>query len=231
VIWYKYNMHIYLITNTFTNKKYVGKTIQKVENRFQQHIRYSKKHNTKLSNAIKKYGKNTFIVEILETCNTEKDLNEREVYWISKILPEYNMTLGGEGAACGENHPFYGKNLTNEHKQKISLSLTGTKKEKMLDNQKHKISQSLSGENHPFYGKKRPEHSLKMSGKNNPFYGKNHSEEVKSKMAKTYIFKNPNGESVTIKNLTEFSQKNNLNCSLMVSVYKGRRKQHKGWSL
>jgi ribosomal protein L31 len=72
------------------------------------------------------------------------------------------MTLGGEGAACGENHPFYGKNLTNEHKQKISLSLTGTKKEKMLDSQKHKISQSLSGENHPFYGKKRPEHGMKI---------------------------------------------------------------------
>jgi group I intron endonuclease len=59
-------MHIYLITNTCTNKKYVGKTIQKVENRFQQHIRYSKKHNTKLSNAIKKYGKKTFVIEILE---------------------------------------------------------------------------------------------------------------------------------------------------------------------
>ena len=224
-------MHIYQITNTITNKKYVGKTIQKVEKRFQQHIRYSKKHNTKLSNAIKKYGKDNFIIEILETCDDEKHLNEREIYWILKILPEYNMTLGGEGVSCGKNHHFYGKNLTIDHKQKISLSLTGIKKEKMLDSQKYKISQSLSGKNHPFYGKKRPEHSLKMSGKNNPFYGKNHSEEVKSKMAKTYIFKNPNGESVTIKNLTEFSQKNNLNCSLMVSVYKGRRKQHKGWSL
>ena len=122
-------MKIYQITNTINNKKYVGKTVQKVQSRFQQHIRYSKKHNTKLSNAIKKYGKNNFVVKVIETCKTKNELNEREIYWISKILPEYNMTSGGEGAACGEKHPFYGKSLTNEHKKKISFSLSGIKKE------------------------------------------------------------------------------------------------------
>jgi group I intron endonuclease len=224
-------MHIYQITNTITDKKYIGKTIQKVEDRFQQHIRYSKKHNTKLSNAIKKYGKNNFIIQILESCDNEKDLIEKEIYWISILLPEYNMTPGGEGAACGKNHPYYGKNLSLEHKQKISQSLIGTKKPQMSIEQKQKISQSLTGEKHPMYGKKRPEQSIKMLGENNPFYGKTHSNEFKDKMSKTYIFKNPNGENILIKNLTEFCNNNNLNCSLMVSVSKGRRKHHKGWSL
>lgn len=49
--------------------------------------------------------------------------------------------------------------------------------------------------------------------------------------AKTYIFKNPNGEIQRIYNLSKFCKDNNLTNSNMYSVMKGLRISHKGWTL
>ena len=38
-----------------------------------------------LKDAIKKYGRDNFTVEILENCKTKELLNDREKYWIKKI--------------------------------------------------------------------------------------------------------------------------------------------------
>ena len=49
--------------------------------------------DTYLYRAIRKYGKENFTIEILD----EEYSNEKEIYWISKLKPEYNMTKGGDG--------------------------------------------------------------------------------------------------------------------------------------
>ena len=47
-------------------------------------------------NALRKYGRNNFLWEIIE--ETKKDNNgEREIYWIDTLKPQYNATLGGDG--------------------------------------------------------------------------------------------------------------------------------------
>lgn len=49
---------------------------------------------------LKKYGKDSFIIELLEECEVTL-LNERECFWINKLdtfKNGYNMTLGGEGS-------------------------------------------------------------------------------------------------------------------------------------
>jgi hypothetical protein len=106
---------IYIITNTINNKKYIGQTLshRKNHNRYRPfgYIRRFKDHisealcNTKknqctyLNQAIRKYGKDVFIVELIETCPIEL-LDEKEIYQISNhnsLYPNgYNLTIGGK---------------------------------------------------------------------------------------------------------------------------------------
>jgi group I intron endonuclease len=91
---------IYQITNNINGKRYIGKTSKpSVLDRWKTHISDSKRSNTKLYNAIKKYGIESFTIDIFEcTGNISREkLNEREKYWIEVLEPEYNMTKGGDG--------------------------------------------------------------------------------------------------------------------------------------
>lgn len=101
------NGTIYVITNLNNNKKYVGLTIKTAEQRFEEHISNSSKGmNTILCKAIRKHGRENFIVEVLETkIDNAEELKEREKYWIKELDTYsftgghgYNMTIGGDGA-------------------------------------------------------------------------------------------------------------------------------------
>lgn len=100
-------MVIYLITNKVTGFKYVGQTrFSSAERRYKQHLSHaysvSKKHkrHTKLYEAVRKYGKEAFEVSTLEEVETLEELNNREVFWISKLGTKhpfgYNLTCGGD---------------------------------------------------------------------------------------------------------------------------------------
>lgn len=91
---------IYIITNLVNQKTYIGKTTKTIEHRWKIHVTDSKRHKSKLYNAMNKYGYENFIIEVFEECHQEisKDkLNEREKYWINVLEPDYNMTKGGDG--------------------------------------------------------------------------------------------------------------------------------------
>ena len=82
-------MHfIYLTTNTINGKRYVGKTNGKNPKYLGSGLN--------LDRAIKKYGIENFVREILEEAD-ESVINEREVFWIAKLKPEYNIAEGGSG--------------------------------------------------------------------------------------------------------------------------------------
>lgn len=88
---------IYKITNKVNGKSYIGQTRYTLEFRWKQHIH--KKDNTYFHNAIHKYGKDNFSLEILEECE-HKDLDSREIFYIAKFntfSEGYNLTLGGGG--------------------------------------------------------------------------------------------------------------------------------------
>lgn len=100
------NGKIYKITNKINNKVYVGQTTQSLKERFQRHCwgttNNDKHHfNMAIKQAIKKYGKENFIIELIEEVETAK-LDEREVYWISfydSYNNGYNCTKGGQNGA------------------------------------------------------------------------------------------------------------------------------------
>lgn len=116
-------MFIYQITNKINGKRYVGKTTKSsVLDRWKSHLVDSKKNNTKLYNAIKKYGADNFSIDVFEQTGavSREKLNERERYWIEVLEPEYNMTKGGDG---GWIHDQTGKTW----KIKDTTNMHGTK--------------------------------------------------------------------------------------------------------
>ena len=102
---------IYRATNKINGKFYIGRTsYDKLYKRINSHIWYSKhkKCNIPFPNALKKYGKENFEWEILEECEN-KDMGSREIYWINRLSPKYNATLGGDGGTSGRPCPEHVK--------------------------------------------------------------------------------------------------------------------------
>lgn len=104
---------IYKITNISNGKIYVGQAVSHIlnhkryrpyghEGRFRCHISeaFSSKKNQShyLNNAIRKYGVNDFVVELLECCEIDKS-DEREIHYIKELnslFPNgYNLKNGG----------------------------------------------------------------------------------------------------------------------------------------
>lgn len=96
--------YIYCITNLINNKRYVGKTVSSIEERFKEHIHDSQKdrcNKRPLYSAFTKYGIENFIIEELECVECDLELSNREIYWIKELETYgkhgYNATKGGDG--------------------------------------------------------------------------------------------------------------------------------------
>ena len=92
---------LYLVTNTATGKTYVGITKHKnVMRRFSEHWCAAKKklHNGAFYKALIKYPRDCFEMKILSEHPTRQEAFAAEVAYIAEHKPEYNSTLGGDGA-------------------------------------------------------------------------------------------------------------------------------------
>ena len=104
-----YMTGIYMIKNKLNNKIYVGQS-SNIENRWWKHKSFLNKnthHNKRLQEDWNKYGKENFMMKILEECPNSL-LNEREIYWINHFNSfenGYNLNIGGTGIN-GYKHTF-----------------------------------------------------------------------------------------------------------------------------
>ena len=168
----------WIINDKGVEKSYIGITTQELNKRWMNGKGYTA---PKFRYAIDKYGWNNFNHEILETIHGEtketiiEELKQLEVKYIAlydSFLKGYNGTEGGDHVELrrGENHPLYGKKLSEEHKKKFE----------------HK------GEKNPMYGKTHSEETKRkigeavkehfaINGHPKGMLGKHHSEEHKRK--------------------------------------------------
>lgn len=101
-------MIVYKTTNLINGKIYIGQD----RNNNPSYLGSGKK----LKRAITKYGRENFIKETLETCAFEEELNEREIYWISKFNSQsrktgYNISAGGKEGDRSIGHDIFRKGL------------------------------------------------------------------------------------------------------------------------
>jgi len=96
-------MIIYKATNKVNGKVYIGKTVEPLKIRMNNHKSdaLSGRRDTKFCRAIRKYGWDSFGWEVIDdTAKTHEELLDKEVYYIamfSAIKKGYNLTEGGEG--------------------------------------------------------------------------------------------------------------------------------------
>ena len=85
---------VYKITNRLNGKIYVGQTIRPLKERFNGH----KNGSLFVDKEIQKYGAENFTIEVLEECETQKQLREQEIFWmveLNSIYPNgYNLNDG-----------------------------------------------------------------------------------------------------------------------------------------
>jgi group I intron endonuclease len=122
---------IYCIENLENGKKYIGQTTRDLIERFREHCGNSGTSvSPKLKNAIKKYGKDCFCVDVVYefTDCTQNDLDEKEIEFIKKINTlhpnGYNLKQGGSGGRHSEE--------TKKLLSQISKTMWARKRDEMV---------------------------------------------------------------------------------------------------
>lgn len=215
------NYVIYIHTNKFNNKKYVGMT-SNIKKRWRNNgLAYRPAKNKKqlpFWNAINKYGWENFSHEIVEENLTHKEACERERYYIELYNTRdnacgYNVAEGGTGGRVYIEHPrgMLGKTHSEEWKRQQS--------------------ERIKGENNPAYG----EAWFKENEHPKSFLGKHHSDESKKKISEALKkikhacqpvkVISPNGEEFdfdSIKQCAEFLNINHTSAMLRRLVETGK---------
>jgi hypothetical protein len=137
-----YYYTVYKITNKLNNKYYIG--VHKTKNINDRYFGSGKI----IKEAIAKYNKINFIKEVLYVYTTKDEAYLKEKELVNKITLQdplmYNIQEGGIPTAdwvdnrrinhskniSGENHHFYGKKLTETHRNNISAGVKGRKHSK-----------------------------------------------------------------------------------------------------
>ena len=171
-----------------------------------------------IKQAVKKYGKDNFIVYPIKFYNNAEECRKAEEELLTKYDVAnnpycYNIKNGAIGWTSeditGENNPMYGKNLSEEHRKKLS--------------------QANKGEKHPQYGKR---------GRDSHNYGRHHTVETRRKLSKAKNDKKipvvaihkDTGKIRVFESQKECARQLNLNKSDIYNCLKGRQKSAGGYT-
>lgn len=182
----KDNVTLYIATHNITGKKYFGKTIKwftemDLQEKYHGSGKYWLKHLAKHGDDVK--------MEIYKICS----LNESDEDYVKPIALQFsyennivksddwaNLKLedGFEGGSiAGELHPCFGTNISQEHKDAISVAHTG----KIVSTEtREKLATLRKGK--PLSEETKEKLSIINTGEKNHFYGKKHTEETKEKL-------------------------------------------------
>jgi group I intron endonuclease len=179
-------MIIYRVTCLTTNKIYIGKTIKTLERRKKQHLWAANKGTgSYLHAAIRKYGQEDFVWEVIDRCLFAESLLALEKHYIKLYqctAPRgFNCTGGGDG--IGGWHPSLetraklsaackNRTFSPETRARLSASRMGNK--------------NALGKKHKFSDEHKAKLSLAAKARkdgNRLWLGRKHSPETKAKIA------------------------------------------------
>lgn len=183
----KKHNYFYKITNILNGKFYYG--IHSTDNLNDGYLG----SGGSIKKAIKKYGKENFIKEIIADYPTRKEASDHEKMVVTceliRLKECYNCRTGGENE--------YG--FSEEILEKLRKSRLG---KKSSESSKKKVSEALKGERNPNFGKTRSKVTRErigdaMRGDKNHNFGKVTPEETKQKISVslTNRFGGPQGEA------------------------------------
>lgn len=140
-------MFIYKTTCLINGKIYIGQTVKDDPKYLGSGF--------KIMKAIKKYGRENFIKEIIQTCESPEQLNEMEIYWIKELNSTndeigYNIGFGGRLTSMRHSDETKQKisqkkkgiKCSEEHRKNISKAAKGRK---TSDETKRKLSEAGKG--------------------------------------------------------------------------------------
>ena len=136
---------IYCLVNLINGQSYIGSSVN-IEGRMKSYLNNSfikskQNCNMPIIKALSKYGQEHFAVFIIEYIDTNK-LTIRETYYITNLLPYYNVLKQGYSS------------LGFKHTEETKILLSKLAKNRVhSDKTKALISRALVGENNPFYNK------------------------------------------------------------------------------
>jgi hypothetical protein len=177
---------------------------------------------------------------------THEELTDDEAYEIEERLIKTYGRIGyddggillnhmDEGRApClrGEDHPFYGKTFSEEHKRKLSEAKKGTspwnKGKALTEEHKRKVSEAKKGN----YTEKQYESLKRMQqGRIGSSQSDHQKQKVKEARQKDWKLIDPEGKEYIITNLSEFCRKHGLEKGRanLVSVSSGKLVHYRGW--
>lgn len=171
-----------------------------LKKRFNRHVLDKRKRCKKLANALDKYGKDSFSIDLIAMCSDQDTAN----YLETNFIVEYNSIKTGYNIREGGTH---GK-ASKETKKKMSLAHTG----------KHHSKDTIE------------KISLSQTGDKNHRYGKTASAEYKKKLSKARQGKRPaaklNWDTVhlirleypVIKNYSKLAKKYNVSLNSIKNI-------------
>lgn len=147
---------IYRLTNKINGKMYHGQTVEEnINNRWSKYRKLKCKDQPKLYNALKAYGPENFLFEVIDTTpQNQSQLDELEIFYIAKfdsMNNGYNCDPGGRGGG------------------------------KKSEETKHKMSNTRRG--WIYSPETILKFSIAKIGSKNPNFGKHHSDQHKEKIS------------------------------------------------
>jgi len=171
--------YIYKTTNLINHRIYIGK---KHKSEFDPTYYGS---GIILQEAIKKHGKENFIVEILCWAESLKELDDLERKYILHYRPEnnlYNLTEGGTGGDTLSNHPLKSEIIFKKRQslKKWHESLTPEKQKELSQ----KISKSKKGKSNGHEGFRHKLETIEKIRESNIKFDRSNNAEWKNAHAK-----------------------------------------------
>lgn len=184
--------YIYKTTNLINNRIYVGK---KYRSEFDPTYYGS---GLVLQEAIEKYGKSNFSIELLCWAETEEEINQLERKYISEFKSSfnlYNIAEGGTGGDTTSNHPLKNEIISRRGQgiKKWHQSLTDSQKKE----RSKKISRSKKGKSNGHEGLSQKQETIEKIRQSNIEF--NRSENAEWKKAHAEAMAKRRGKSLTKK--------------------------------